>query len=183
MEIGGSPPGRDAPVPAAVVHAGGRTRVTRLFLPGQTVVRKELFGADAPGRLRHEIAMLQRLRGVVGVVQVLEAPRYPGSIVLEDVGGTSLAGLCTPLDGGQGTTVPRRRSSRYISIGTVGCPRRSSSTRTVSGPRPVCDPLPDVVLQGHHALVDPRRMSWSVSSPNQRSTWLIHEDPVGVKCM
>ncbi len=28
----------------------------------------------------------------------------------------------------------------------------------------------------------PRRMSWSVSSPNQRSTWLIHDEPVGVKC-
>src|SRR3954452_9226099 len=28
----------------------------------------------------------------------------------------------------------------------------------------------------------PRRMSWSVSSPNQRSTWLIQDDPVGVKC-
>jgi len=25
-------------------------------------------------------------------------------------------------------------------------------------------------------------MSWSVSSPNQRSTWLIHDEPVGVKC-
>lgn len=29
----------------------------------------------------------------------------------------------------------------------------------------------------------PRRMSLSVSRANQRSTWLIQEDPVGVKCM
>ena len=27
----------------------------------------------------------------------------------------------------------------------------------------------------------PRRMSLSVSRPNQRSTWLIQEEPVGVK--
>jgi len=51
-----------------------------------------------PRRLVHEVAMLQRLRGVVGVAQLLPAPRYPGSIVLEDVGGTSLAGLSKPLD-------------------------------------------------------------------------------------
>jgi signal transduction histidine kinase len=42
--------------------------------------------------------MLRRLRGVVGVVPLLEAPRYPGSIVLADVGDTNLAGLGTPLD-------------------------------------------------------------------------------------
>jgi hypothetical protein len=41
--------------------------------------------------------MLERLRGVVGVAQLLDAPRYPGSIVVEDVGGTSLAGLAKPL--------------------------------------------------------------------------------------
>ena len=35
--------------------------------------------------------MLERLRGVEGVAQLVEAPRYPGSIVMEDVGGTSLA--------------------------------------------------------------------------------------------
>jgi hypothetical protein len=27
----------------------------------------------------------------------------------------------------------------------------------------------------------PRRISLSVSRPNQRSTWFIHDDPVGVK--
>src|SRR3954465_7197100 len=29
----------------------------------------------------------------------------------------------------------------------------------------------------------PRRIFWSVRNPNQRSTWLIQDDPVGVKCM
>ncbi|HEX4356470.1 MAG TPA: AAA family ATPase, partial [Pseudonocardia sp.] len=54
-------------------------------------------GAEAPGRLRHEIAMLRRLRDVVGVVSLLEAPQYPESIVLADVGGTTLAELAPPL--------------------------------------------------------------------------------------
>ena len=41
--------------------------------------------------------MLERLRGCGGVAQLVEAPRYPGSVVVEDVGGTSLAGLAKPL--------------------------------------------------------------------------------------
>jgi serine/threonine protein kinase len=91
------PPGPGSPGRVAVVHDSGRTRVVRLLLPGGTVIRKELLGAEAPGRLRHEIAMLRRLRDVVGVVSLLEAPQYPGSIVLADVGGTTLAELATPL--------------------------------------------------------------------------------------
>jgi len=94
-------PGPEPPARVAVVHESGRTRVTRLFLPGRTVIRKEPVGADAPGRLRHEIAMLGRLRGVVGVVPLLEEPGYPGSMVLADVGGISLAELAVPLDVGR----------------------------------------------------------------------------------
>src|SRR6187397_2202856 len=93
-------PDRDPPVRAEMLlHESERTRVARLFLPGGTVIRKEPVGPDAPRRLVHEVAMLQRLRGVVGVAQLLPAPRYPGSVVLEDVGGTSLAALATPLTG------------------------------------------------------------------------------------
>jgi hypothetical protein len=100
MGVGGVGPDRDPPVRAEVLlHESERTRVARLFLEGGTVIRKEPVGPDAPRRLVHEVAMLQRLRGVVGVAQVLPAPRYPGSVVLEDVGGTSLAGLATPLTG------------------------------------------------------------------------------------
>src|SRR4051794_41198854 len=92
-------PGRDPPFPAEMLlHESERTRVARLFLDGGTVIRKEPVGPDVPRRLVHEVAMLQRLRGVVGVAQLLPAPRYPGSIVLEDVGGTSLAGLSKPLN-------------------------------------------------------------------------------------
>ena len=91
-------PGRDPPVRAEMLlHESERTRVARLLLEGGTVIRKEPLGPDAPRRLAHEVAILQRLRGVVGVAQLLAAPRYPGSVVLEDVGGTSLAGLATPL--------------------------------------------------------------------------------------
>jgi hypothetical protein len=56
VEVGGLLPGPEPPARVAVVHESGRTRVTRLFLPGRTVIRKEPVGADAPGRLRHEIA-------------------------------------------------------------------------------------------------------------------------------
>ena len=97
MERVGLPPGPGSPGRAAVVHESGRTRVTRVFLSGRTVIRKEPLGGAAPGRLRHEIAMLRRLRDVVGVVPLLEAPRYPGSIVLADAGGMSLAGLAKPV--------------------------------------------------------------------------------------
>ena len=83
MEAGGVRPERDPPVRAEVLHESARTRVTRLLLPGRTVIRKEPLGPDAPRRLRHELAILERLRGVAGVAQLLEAPRYPGSIVLE----------------------------------------------------------------------------------------------------
>ena len=94
---GGMGPGDDPGVRAEILQASERTRVTRLFLPGRTVVRKEPLGADAERRLRHELAILERLLSVEGVAQLLDAPRYPGSIVLADAGGTSLAGLAKPL--------------------------------------------------------------------------------------
>jgi len=90
-------PGRDPPDRAEVVHESARTRVTRLFLPGRTVIRKEPLGPDADRRLRHEAAMLERLRDVKGVAQLAQAPRYAGSLVLADAGGTSLAGVAKPL--------------------------------------------------------------------------------------
>jgi signal transduction histidine kinase len=98
MDVGGLPPDPEPPAHASVLRDGGRARLTRLFLPGRTVIRKEPLGTDAPDRLRNEIAMLRRLGDVVGVVPLLEEPRYPGSIVLADVGGTNLAELATPLD-------------------------------------------------------------------------------------
>jgi signal transduction histidine kinase len=80
-----------------LLHESVRTRVTRLVFPGRTVIRKEPRGQDAERRLRQEVAILQRLRGVDGLAQLVEAPRYPGSLVLADAGDTALAGLATPL--------------------------------------------------------------------------------------
>ena len=101
MGAGGMPPGQEPPVRAEIVHQSGRTRVTRLFLPERTVIRKQPLGPDADRRLRHEAAMLERLRGVEGVAQLAEAPRYPGSVMLADAGGASLAGLAKPLAAGE----------------------------------------------------------------------------------
>ena len=91
------PPDPDSPARVEMVHQSSRTRVTRLFLSGRTVIRKEPLGPGAERRLLHEVAMLKRLRGVVGVAQLAEVPRQPGSIELEDTGGTSLASQAKPL--------------------------------------------------------------------------------------
>ena len=97
MGADGVLPGRDPPARAETLHESGRTRVTRPYFSGHSVVRKEPLGPDAERRLRHELAILERLQGVEGVAQLAEAPRYPGSIVVADVGGTSLAELAKPL--------------------------------------------------------------------------------------
>ena len=97
MGTGEAPPGRAPPTRVELAHESERTRLTRLFLADRTVVRKEPLGPDAERRLRHEVAILERLGGVVGVAQLVEAPRYPGSIVLADAGDRSLAGLAKPL--------------------------------------------------------------------------------------
>ena len=92
-----SPSDRRPVVGVELLHESGRTRVTRLVLPGGAVIRKELLGADGPRRRRHELDVLNRLRGVAGIARPLDAPWFPDSIVLADVGGTTLAELATPL--------------------------------------------------------------------------------------
>jgi hypothetical protein len=78
------------------VHSSERTRVTRLFLPGRTVIRKEPLGPDADRRVRREAATLERWPGVARVTQLAEAPRYPGSVVLEDAGEAGRADMAKP---------------------------------------------------------------------------------------
>ena len=90
-------PDRAPPARAAMLHEGERTRVTRVFLSGRTVIRKEPLGPDGQRRLQHELAFLERLRGVTGVAQLLDEPRYPGSITLADGGEASLAQVVKPL--------------------------------------------------------------------------------------
>jgi signal transduction histidine kinase len=97
MEADGVLPDPGKPVAAEIVHQSGRTRITRLVVPGGTVIRKEPRGPDGERRVRHEVAMLERLRGVGGVAQLAAAPRYPGSVVLADHGETNLAGMAKPL--------------------------------------------------------------------------------------
>jgi signal transduction histidine kinase len=97
MGAGGMLPGRDPPVRTELVHQSGRTRVTRLVLAGRTVISKEPLGPDGKRRVRHETAVLERLRGVAGVAQLAETPRYPESVTLADAGGTSLARKAKPL--------------------------------------------------------------------------------------
>jgi signal transduction histidine kinase len=80
-----------------LVHESERTRVTRVHSPGRTLIHKKPLGPQAQWRLRHEVAMLERLDRVAGVAQLAEAPREADAIVLEDAGGTSLAALAKPL--------------------------------------------------------------------------------------
>ncbi len=77
-----------------VLYESGWTRVSRTLLPGfGPVVRKELRGPDAQRRVRHESGILARLTGVPGVVQHVPTDTEPRAILLEDVGGRSLAQL------------------------------------------------------------------------------------------
>jgi hypothetical protein len=82
---------------ADVLHESDRTRITRLYLPDRTVIRKQPLGSDAQLRRRHELAMLERLRGAAGVAQLADAPRYEDSIVLADVAGTPLVHAPKPM--------------------------------------------------------------------------------------
>jgi signal transduction histidine kinase len=112
MGAGEKPRGRDLPLWAEVVHESERTRVTRLLRAGGTVIRKEPLGPGAEGRARHEEAMLERLRGVPGVAQLVDGPRYAGSLVLADAGQESLAGREEPLAASDltGLAVPLARA-------------------------------------------------------------------------
>ena len=103
MEASGSGgrPGPDPFLRAEIVHSSERTWITRLFLPSHTVIRREPLGPDGERRVRHEAAVLGRLRRVAGVAQLAEAPRYRGSVVLADAGGASLAGAAKPLPAGE----------------------------------------------------------------------------------
>jgi serine/threonine protein kinase len=82
---------------AAIVRESARTRITRLPWTGRTVILKEPLGPDAEARLRHETAILERLRGVEGVAQLADEPRYAGSITLADAGAATLAELRKPV--------------------------------------------------------------------------------------
>ena len=79
------------------VRGSERCRVIRLFSAGRTVICKEPLGPEAERELKQEMATLDRLRGVPGVAELVEAPRHPGRIVMADAGDRSLAEVAKPL--------------------------------------------------------------------------------------
>jgi serine/threonine protein kinase len=89
--------GEDPPLRVEAVREGPHTRVTRLSIPDRTAIRKQPRGPNADRLLRHEIAVLERVRGVGGVAQLVDRPRYPDSIVLADARNSGLAELTKPL--------------------------------------------------------------------------------------
>jgi predicted ATPase/signal transduction histidine kinase len=91
---------QDSPARIEVVHESERARISRVFLPTGVVVRKEPLGPDALRRLQREVAMLERLRGVAGVAQLLHAPQYSESIVLEHAGDRNLGSSFGPVPTG-----------------------------------------------------------------------------------
>ena len=86
---------------AQVVHESERTRVTRLFTPDGSMIRKEPRGPGAERLLRHEMDICDRLSGVGGVPHTAQVQLYPGSILFEDVHGASLADVPAPLEVGE----------------------------------------------------------------------------------
>src|ERR1700757_2010165 len=72
-------PGQEPFLRAEIVHESERTRITRLFLPGRTVIRKEPLGPDAERRVRHAVAVLEWLGGVAGGGELAGGPRDPGA--------------------------------------------------------------------------------------------------------
>jgi AAA ATPase domain/Protein kinase domain len=87
----------DPQIRAVVVHEGARSRVTRVSRAGRTLMLKEPIGPDAEHRLRHETAILERLRGAAGVAQLADEPPSASMIALADAGPGTLAGLAKPV--------------------------------------------------------------------------------------
>jgi signal transduction histidine kinase len=101
MGTGQVPLSTDVPDMVGVLHESDRTRVTRLAFDGRTVILKEPLGPDAQRRLRHELTMLKRVRGIRGIAQLIQEPRYPRCISLADAGPIDLATATRPLEGAE----------------------------------------------------------------------------------
>ena len=101
MAPGDVSPAQDALTEIEVLHQSDRARIARVRLLGLVVVRKEPLGPDAERRVRHELTILERLRGLEGVAQLVDGPsaQSDGSIVLADAGDATLRDLPKPLAG------------------------------------------------------------------------------------
>ena len=75
-----------------VLYESDRTRVVRVRpAVGDPVIVKEFLGPSAGKRLRHERALLERLTGVEGVLQLAQGRQPDDVLVLVDTGAISLA--------------------------------------------------------------------------------------------
>ncbi|WP_238016984.1 AAA family ATPase [Dactylosporangium sp. AC04546] len=109
---------------AEVVHDSEHTRVTRVVAAGHALIRKQPLGPDAPRRVQHEAAMLQRLRGVPDVAQLVDAPSQSGAITMADAGDTTLAGLAKPLPGRELLSLATRLARAVAAIHRRGVMHR-----------------------------------------------------------
>ena len=87
----------ELPVRTVLVHETVRTRVSRLYLPKRTIIRKQPVGSSANLRLRHERLILSRLRGATGIAQLLPDQPDSQALLMADAGSGSLADLSAPL--------------------------------------------------------------------------------------
>jgi hypothetical protein len=77
-----------------VLHDSDRALVTRVMSPGgDTVIRKQVRGADGELRVRHERAMLQRLAGLEYVPRLVDADDDDDVLLLVDLGGVALSSV------------------------------------------------------------------------------------------
>src|SRR5689334_6062431 len=89
QRVSEEPTDLEAPV-EEILHLDETGRISRVRLPdGLMVIRKEALGTWAGERVRHEAAVLERLRGVPGVPQIV-AGSVPGVLTFVDDGGEPL---------------------------------------------------------------------------------------------
>jgi serine/threonine protein kinase len=130
MRAGGVLPGRGPPVRAEVLHESETMRVTRLFLPGRTVIRKEPLEPDAQRRLRHE-----------RVVLVMHRDIAPANIVIFPDGTLCLVDFIVRRDSPRVHPPQRNR-------GDVGVPRAGADRAHGAVGGSACRP----VRVGRHAV-------------------------------
>ncbi|MBL7492679.1 diguanylate cyclase [Frankia sp. AgB1.9] len=116
-----------------LLHETERTRISRLVLPTGPVIRKEPLGPDAPGRLRHEREILDRLAGLPGISQLArdgsQAP--PDAILLVDVGGAPLSERTLPLDPAELLTLAERLAQTLAGMHRRGVVHRDVNPTNV----------------------------------------------------
>ena len=97
--------------------------------------------------------MLERLRGVPGVAQLVEEPRLPGSIMLADVGDATLAELATPLAVDELVALGVALAGAVAGMHRRGCCTATSRRRTSCSPAPA--PVPGGLRSGDIVCRDP----------------------------